>query len=216
MNKKFLTVVVGLFLLVGSASAQIFSMGLKVGYNVTLERGQMFKSAMSEMFNVGSNLQNGFNVGLYARIGRVVYVQPEVNYNYYTYSADMKNTDDIIVPKRYVSSTMDVPILLGVSVVNTNFFKLRIMAGPRFSFNAGSTKASSWKDFNESIRDTRVGLDCGLGVDIWRLNLDVRYNLFSDLYKRQTSDGTVLKTNPLNQFEVSLGFRLFGQNSSKR
>lgn len=213
MKKRFLVMAVLLMAVVGGVSAQMFSMGVKLGYNVTLEREQVFSSTVDQLFDVRGNIQNGFHAGVYARIGRRLYAQPEVNYNYYTYNSAIKN-NGTLVDKKYTISTVDVPVLVGFSIINSNFFKLRVMAGPRFSFNAGSTKASSWDAFSESVRDTRVGLDCGVGVDIWRFNLDVRYNLFSDIYKRQTVEGDVLKSKPLNQFEVSLGFRIFGQNTN--
>lgn len=215
MKRIFCTVAVA-FLAVAAMSAQIFSMGVKAGYNVTLERGQVFSSAIQETFNVKGNLQNGFNVGVYARIGRALYVQPEVNYNYYTYKQDLATPLGAIETKKYVMSTFDIPLLVGYSIINSSFFKLRVMAGPRFSFNAGSTKGGSWEEYVETVRDARVGLDCGLGVDVWRFNLDVRYNLFPDLYKRQDHEGNVINSNVLNQFEVSLGFRIFGGNASKK
>lgn len=212
--KKFVVAAVMLFFVAVGVSAQMFSMGIKSGYNVTLERNMVFKTGESQHFDVMGNLQNGFHVGVYARIGRRLYVQPELNYNYLVYQNSVSVSGES-ESKRYIASTMDLPILAGFSLINGSFFKLRVMAGPRFSFNAGSTKAISRKDFAESIRDTRIGLDCGLGVDIWRFNLDVRYNLFPDLYKRQDHEGNVLKSKPLNQFEVSLGFRIFGRNANK-
>lgn len=200
--------------MIAGVSAQIFSMGIKAGYNVALERGEMFKTAVNQMADVKGNLQNGFNAGLYARIGHRLYAQPEVVYRFSTYKADMLNPAGDNVKQTYNVSTVDVPILIGYTLID-DFFKLRIMAGPRFSFNAGSTKASMWQHFNEATRDTRIALDCGLGIDIWRVNLDVRYVLISDLYKYQDGDGNVLKGKPLNTFELSLGFTLFGRNSKK-
>lgn len=215
--KKVLIVLL-LFYVSVSISAQ-FSMGAKVGYDVTLEQQQVFK----ELFNVSSNMQNGFHVGVYARIGQRAYMQPEVLYNYSTYRSNIVLSADQSDNKKYVISTFDIPLLAGFSIVNTNFFKLRVMGGPKLSINAGSTKATSFvqtgssdnTDFIESIRDVRIGLDCGIGVDIWRFCLDVRYNLLPELYKRQYFDGTVLKSKPLNSFQVSLGFRIFGRNNSK-
>lgn len=197
-----------------AASAQWFSFGVKAGYNVTLADNQSFKSAVSDMIDVKNNIQNGFHAGFYARLGHRFYAQPELLYNYSVYNRRISVLNqDLGEAKRYTVSTIDVPILAGFSIINTNNFKLRIMAGPKLSFNAGSTKLDSWSDFTESVRAARVGLDCGVGVDIWRLNLDVRYNLFQDIYKQQDMEGnTVNKGNVLNSFYVSLGFRIFGNN----
>lgn len=142
--KKLAVFSVIMLFAVTSVSAQIFSLGIKTGYNVTLERNQQGFTANNQLFDIKGNLQNGFNVGVYARIGRSLYVQPEVDYKYFTYTNVVSNGGGEMNGKKYVVSTMDIPILLGYSLINSNFFKLRVMAGPRFSFNAGSTKASSW------------------------------------------------------------------------
>lgn len=197
-----------------SASAQGYSIGIKAGYGVALEHELLFK----DVFNVSSELQNGFHLGVYSRIGQRFYLQPEVLYNYSTYHGRVAQSVDDVQIKRYVISTFDIPILAACNLVNTNFFKLRAMVGPKLSFNAGSTKAVSYmrtdgdSNFIESIRDVRIGLDLGFGVDVWRMSLDVRYNLMPDLYKRQYLDGNVLKSKPFNLFQISLGFRLFGKN----
>ncbi|MGM9806078.1 MAG: outer membrane beta-barrel protein [Candidatus Aphodosoma sp.] len=214
MKKRVLAFAVMLVFAVSALEAQMFSMGVKVGYNVALERGQIFKSGVDQMFDVKGNLQNGFNVGLYSRIGHRLYAQPEVVYKFFTYKADMQNKSGENVRHTYNVSTVDVPVMVGFCLID-DFVKLRVMVGPRFSFNAGSTKASMWNHFNETIRDTRVGLDCGLGLDVWRVNLDIRYVLISDLYKCHDLDGNVLRGNPLNTFELSLGFTLFGRNSKR-
>ena len=194
---------------------KIFSFGVKAGYNMTLKRVQPISPSENPTFEIQHGFQNGFNVGIYGRIGRRFYLQPEVQYHYFAYNSQVPDASANAERKKYVVSTVDVPILVGYTLVDADMFKLRVMAGPRFSFNAGSTKPNSWSEFTESTRDTRIGLDCGLGFDVWRFNLDVRYNLFSDMYKLQTAEGIMQKGKVLNQFEISLGFRIFGRNVAK-
>ncbi len=94
-------------------------------------------------------------------------------------------------------------------------FKMRAMIGPKFSFNIGSTIADSFSDIEtltQTLRGTRLGLDCGIGFDIWRITLDVRYNLIQDIYKYQNFEGTTLNNKPLHSIQASIGYRIAGDN----
>lgn len=195
--------------------AQWFSLGVKGGYSTTLEQNQSYQ----DIFNVKSNLRNGFHLGLYMRMGRTWYLQPEALFNYYNYNSSLNyENSNIFQNKTYQINTVDVPVLLGVHLVNTNMFKMRAMIGPKFSFNIGSTIADSFEDvesLTQALRETRLGLDCGIGFDIWRITLDVRYNLIQDIYKYQNTEGTTLNTKPLHSIQASIGFRIAGNNKKK-
>ena len=199
------------FIVSAAASAQ-FSFGVKAGYNTSLGFDNNWNFNSSSI-NLQNDMANGFHVGLYARIGRSLYVQPELLYNLDIYrqklSAGEWNTDGPYTEIK--ASTFDVPVLLGYSIINTNMFKLRVMVGPKFRFNCGSTKVAEQDGVKASAKPVQVGLDTGLGIDVWRLTLDVRYNLIGDLYKYE-ANGEKLNTSPNNAFTVSLGFRLLGNN----
>lgn len=196
-------------------NAQWFSIGVKGGYSTTLEQNQSFE----DVFNVSSNLQNGFHLGLYMRMGRTWYVQPEALFNYYNYSSTLNyENKNLHENKKYQINTIDVPVLLGVHLANTKMFKMRLMAGPKFSFNIGSTIADTFDDvesLTQSLRETRLGLDCGIGFDIWRITLDVRYNLIQDIYKYKNDKGTTLNNKPLHSIQASIGYRIAGDNKKK-
>lgn len=201
--------VIALFMVsVLSAGAQVFSFGVKTGYNVTLPT-DITIGELGNAFSIKNGMQHGFHVGLFGRIGYRFHVQPEVNYSYSNYHIATSYAD----VRQFTISTVEIPILAAYSAVNTNMFKLRFMAGPKFSINAGSTKPKAEEEVVEVIRDARIGLDCGLGFDIWRVTIDVRYNLMPDLYKRQDKETNAnIKNKVLNTFQVSFGFRLFGNN----
>lgn len=212
--KKF-SLLIMMFIITLSINAQWFAFGVKGGYSTTLEQNQSYK----EIFNVSNNLQNGFHLGLFMRMGRTWYLQPEAQFNYYNYSSSLnyENTN-IYQNKKYQINTVDVPVLLGVHLANTKMFKMRVMAGPKFSFNIGSTVAETFKDFEtftQELRNTRLGLDCGLGFDIWRITLDVRYNLVQDIYKYQNSEGTTFNNKPMHSIQASIGYRIAGNNKRK-
>jgi hypothetical protein len=95
---------------------------------------------------------------------------------------------------------------------------MRVMVGPKFSFNIGSTLAETFGDvesLTQALRDTRLGLDCGVGFDIWRITLDVRYNLVQDIYKYQNPEGTTLNAKPLHTIQASIGYRIAGNNKKQ-
>ncbi len=196
-------------------SAQWFAFGMKGGYSATLEQNQSY----NDIFNASSNLQNGFHLGLFMRMGRTWYLQPEALFNYYNYNSSLNyENSNIYKDKKYQINTIDVPVLLGVHLINTKMFKMRVMVGPKFSFNAGSTTDDLFDDFDsftQTSRNTRLGLDCGIGFDIWRITLDVRYNLIQDIYKYQNSEGTTLNKKPLHSIQASIGYRILGNNVKK-
>lgn len=195
-------------------SAQWFAFGMKGGYSATLEQNQSY----NDIFNASSNLQNGFHLGLFMRMGRTWYLQPEAVFNYYNYTSSLNYDHSIIFNnKKFQINTVDVPVLLGVHLANTRMFKMRVMVGPKFSFNAGSTTDDAFDNFDsftQTLRNTRLGLDCGVGFDIWRITLDVRYNLIQDIYKYQ-NEGTTLNKKPLHSFQASIGYRIAGNNVKK-
>ena len=214
MTKRF-CMLTRLLACIITAQAQWFMLGVKGGYSTTLEQSQSYK----EIFNVKNNLSNGFHLGLFMRMGRTWYLQPEALFNYYNYNSSLNyENSNILQNKKYQINTVDVPVLLGVHLANTKMFKMRLMAGPKFSFNVGSTLADSFGDvesLTQTLRETRLGLDCGVGFDIWRITLDVRYNLVQDIYKYQNSEGTTLNNKPLHSLQASIGYRIAGNNVKK-
>ncbi len=206
---------VALFLVATIAlQAQFFSVGAKAGYNVTASNSTKF----SDFYDVKGNVGNGFNLGAYARIGKRLYVQPELLYSfsYQTETLSVVGIDITSYNKINKTSTFDVPVLLGYSLLNWSSLKLNLMIGPKFSFNAGSSTTVNIDDYSitGAIDDAvskvaRVGLDCGVGLDIFRFNLDVRYNLLPNMYSYEDES---IETKPISNFVVSLGFRIFGNN----
>ena len=167
MKKIVILLTITLFAASISVSAQWFSIGAKGGYSTTLEQNNSFKN----IFNVKSNLQNGFHLGIYARMGRTWYAQPEVLFNYYNYKNSLNYENSKIHDnKKYQINTIDVPILLGTHLINTNLFKMRAMVGPKFSFNIGSTVTDTFNDmekfpglhFKKYTTEIQKGVETGL------------------------------------------------------
>lgn len=207
MTKKLIIITTILIINVISISAQWCSLGVKAGYSSILEQNQSYKEA----FNISNNLQNGGHLGFYMRLGRTWFVQPEALYNYYNYQSTINSIEN-----QHNIHTIEVPVLLGVHLVNTQMFKIRLMAGPKFNFNIGNLEDITFDTFFQEVRDTRLALDCGLGLDIWRITLDVRYNIIQDIFKIKNTEGEILNKKPSQIVQASIGFRLVGNNQKKK
>lgn len=209
-----------LFLIIGFSAFSVavfsqFTLGVKGGYNTSLGFDKNWEYN-NQNWDLKSDLAQGVQLGAFARFGRSFYVQPELTYNFnvskihYTGNSQII-TDDVIL------STLDFPVLLGFKVVNTKLFNLRMMAGPKFRFNVGSdTSIDNVQDILLEARKAQVGLEAGLGIDVWFLSVDVRYNLIQQLYHYKTVDQQEINMDPINAFTVSVGWKLIDIYKPKR
>jgi hypothetical protein len=94
------------------------------------------------------------------------------------------------------------------------FFRVaRINAGPVFStlLQADARKGNITEDVSSQYKSASVGFQIGVGVDLWKLNADFKYEgSFSALSDNVTIQGQnfAASTRP-SQFILSLGWRLF-------
>nr|WP_320120157.1 porin family protein [uncultured Marinifilum sp.] len=140
---------------------------------------------------------NGMMVGAFLRVNlNKWYLQPELNY------VTRKTTVDILGGSYdFKTKSLDVPILLGYKIVKLPAFKLRAFAGPVASFKVDDSVKTTISgavdsDFKGAVWNGKFGA----GIDVWKLTLDVDYEVgFSDVAED-------LKQNMVN---VTLGFKLF-------
>lgn len=197
--------------------AQWFTIGAKLGYNVSLTQD---KNSLDYQYFLHTGLRHGGSAGIYMRLGTNVYCQPEVLYSFSMYDASRIIGGDTL-SRNIQSHTIDIPVLLGYSAVCSETFKFRVMAGPRFSINVNSDKKYNAIQPNDgnitaSISKARLGLDCGIGFDFWRITLDLRYTLLQDLYKYQFLDRTTNEWKqvsfPVSTFHIAIGYNIWGNN----
>ena len=167
MNK--ITLLLLFLVCFSAAKAQEFALGVKAGLTSTQVIGSDFKS-----FSSPDNY-NGFLVGAYARVGLVsFYIQPEILFRNLNFSVTNNNNSSASNNLSYI----DVPVLFG-----KKFFKLvRVSVGPNFQFlvnkditvsNAsGAADPIKEGDFKNFV----LGAQAGLGVDVWKLSFDMRYD----------------------------------------
>ena len=108
---------------------------------------------------------------------------------------------------------LDIPVTFGVK-----FLKIfRVSAGPYASvlLSADARYANIEEDVKDNYKDMLWGYQAGLGVDFWKLVVDVKYEgSFTSAHDKNASipGGNGEKFNPdvrPNQWILSVGLRLF-------
>ena len=204
------------------ANAQI-NFGIKAGYNSSLG-GNDLGSITNGSYNlnsVKSEYKIGFQAGAFLRLGfNKVYFQPELLYamgkKSYNMSVTDENSNTTTFDKNVTISTVDVPLLLGFKVLDLKLANIRVFAGPKLRFNAGSTLdyknitggGFNTADLQQDVKAAQLGLEAGFGVDVLMLSLDFRYQVINDMYQTKIKDLTIDKI-PANTFVISLGWKIF-------
>lgn len=167
--KKYLFSLALLLVFCASAMAQ-FTLGIKGGINV---------SKLNTDNYTQSNV-TGYLVGAFARVGKGLYVQPEIylgskggQFNYDS------NGSTVGGDAKVRFTTLDVPVLIGQSF-GASGFNIRAMVGPVYSYvldrNASYSDnlSSAYRDLGDYNHST-LGYQAGLGVDLGNIALDARY-----------------------------------------
>lgn len=196
MKKYFFTLLVAA--LSFSAKAQ-FSLGVKGGVN--------FSHLSVSDGRVNATELPGYQIGLWTRIGKGFYVQPEVylgssgsNFDFQYNQSNQTVTEGGKV--RF--TTLNVPVLFGQSF---GFSKLnfRIMAGPMYFYilddnqNLSQNVKNAYQDFG-NYKNSTLGYQAGAGIDILKFSVDLRY------------EGGLTQINSAygqrqNVFHLSLGYK---------
>lgn len=163
-------------LLLPLQSVAQLNVGIKVGFNSTQitnskEIQYQDPQGIEEFALRIKEAKYGFHLGAYLKgyIGKF-FIQPEVllNSNTTTYDFSTSLTD------RVLSETyqyLDIPFMLGVDMGILN-----IQAGPvGHVFINSSSELGSAAGINEKWDDLSWGWQAGIGFDIWKFNLDLRY-----------------------------------------
>ena len=170
-----------------SAKAQSsFSLGINAGVN--------FSNYISE-----SNLEPGADAGIFFRIGRTVFFQPEVLYSFRTSSFNEMVDEvrqNIDIQEHYI----DIPLFIGFKIVNKENFNLRLFLGPRVGLRVGS----DYNDIDSLLGYAQWGGRAGLGIDFWRFTLDLSYDISASKFKKPNADDFWKQ----NLISASLGFKI--------
>jgi hypothetical protein len=159
----------------------------------------------------------GARAGIFTRINLgLLNVTPEINFS-------MTGGEGVFAndPNRYYSSktnTLEIPVLIGLRLVKGKLVNLRTQFGGFWAWNISNTifvKDHVFSQNDSLITSSRGsnfngGIVLGLGLDIWRFNLEMRY---------QWGLANLLGSNVIYQdpraglrysgFSVTLGFSFY-------
>ncbi len=239
MKKTFL--LIAALLMLGSAAFAgggiDLSIGPKIGY-------QTAKLSYNKA-NIKSDFSNHFTAGVFGRVtvGRV-YVQPEVLYfkttNVFDASVVGVESDNLfnLPTGAHLNLTLNqmnlqVPIMIGVNIIDLDIVTLRAQVGPTANFTLKSQtlydetyslegqqfeldQNNATTDKNFDTKSISWGVQAGLGVDILkRITLDINYNFglskmfdkLNDTQLGETFDFTNIDNTKQNLFMVTVGFK---------
>lgn len=165
MKKTFLVVA---FALIGSAAmAQSGSgFGVKAGLSYN-KNGDLIQSVGEGGQDIveGAEGKTGYHFGLWGKLDfPKIYLRPELVYSKTKSSYDVAGGS-----QDYDVSKLDLPVLLGYKLIGP----LHIFAGPAFQYTLKNDLGDL--EVEDVENDFTVGLNAGVGVNLGRLGLDVRY-----------------------------------------
>ncbi|MEO5911775.1 MAG: porin family protein [Pelobium sp.] len=193
---KKLILVFCLIVITSAGAFAQFHFGLKGGLNYNTIKAQ------NNQFDESGVL--GYQVGVWTRIGKSFYLQPEAYIG--TKGSNIKfkvgNTTTTLEEKQKFT-TLDVPLLLGTRIGGDKL-NLRLMAGPSFQFllddNSSAFSQASNPDFYK-YKDFITNGQIGAGVDFGNLSVDLRYETsLKDINKNDGQKQSLL--------HLSLGFKI--------
>jgi hypothetical protein len=184
-----------LVLLSSAGAFAQFNLGLKAGLNYTTIKAQ------NNEFDENGIL--GYQAGVWARIGKKLYLQPEIYLGTKGSKIEFESGGSNIDVKQKFT-TLDVPLLLGTKF-GTEKLNFRIMAGPAFQFNLDDNSSAFNQAFDPDFykyRDFVTNGQIGAGVDLGSLSVDLRYETsLQDINKDDGQRQSLL--------HLSLGYKLF-------
>ncbi|MCK0162125.1 outer membrane beta-barrel protein [Allomuricauda sp. F6463D] len=165
MKKTFL---VAVLTLIGTAAmAQSGSgFGVKAGLSYN-KNGDLISSVGDGGSDIveGAEGKTGYHFGFWGKLDfPKIYLRPELVYSKTKSSYDVDGDS-----QDYDVSKLDLPVLLGYKLIGP----LHIFAGPAFQYTLNNDLGDI--EVEDVENDFTVGLNAGVGVNLGKLGLDVRY-----------------------------------------
>jgi len=151
--------------------------GLKGGLNYNAN-GDYFESIGDNAKHPDRNV--GYHLGVFGKIGDKFYFRPEL---VYTSTKSDYDNDDFKMKK------LDAPMLIGIKVLGP----INVFGGPAFQYILDTEFDGI--NINDVKNDFTVGLNFGIGLDLKKIGIDLRYERgFNE--NEATFINTNLGTNP--------------------
>ena len=218
--KKVLVLFAALFMAtIVNAQISPITFGPKVGYQTT-------KLSLDENV-IKSDFKGNMAFGVFARLTiKNVIVQPELLYFKsgkvfeVNVLGDNWGLNNLIPNPTFTinQSNLALPIMIGYQFIDIPIIKMRANVGPVFYFAVGKAEYSmNGEDIplpvESATENMTMGAALNLGVDIWKLTLDVNYSLgLTDVFDDELEVGgyevDLGDDTKQNIFTVTLGFKI--------
>lgn len=183
--KQLITTILFLFIGGNIYSQDALNIGLKFGTN---------SSKLITNFNDVIELEleeydiNHYFTGAFVRasLGRI-YLQPEAYFN--TKGGLITTNENSTVQLKSIIDyqTVDLPVLIGIKIIDKPQFNFRAYGGPLFSFVTIKSMADEIKNFDiNELNNRYVGIQFGAGIDVWFLTLDARIENTSNIINQMS------------------------------
>lgn len=171
-----------------------FQFGLKGGLNL---------SKFNTENTFSSDNQAGYYAGIWTRIGAAgIHLQPEL----YLSGKNTTLVSSAGEENKVKFTSLDVPVLIGTKIGAAGI-GVRLNTGPVVSFILNEDQSfgnAASNIFNGRFKDQAFAWQFGAGLDIKKLNFDLRYELgLTDINKGGYGE------TKLNLFTLGIGYRLF-------
>jgi len=167
--------------------------------------------------DISNDLKNNMLIGVFMRIGKKIYLQPEVNYM--TQGSVFKFpslTSTSVVEQDVSLKSIQVPLSLGWQFLNLKVVKFRIFGGATANFIVDKTidtKNGDPEDYllPNDFEDIQWQYQLGAGIDFLMFALDIKYygginDLFNGNVNYDSSTHSV--SGAANAFEITLGWKI--------
>ncbi|MFN8345438.1 MAG: porin family protein [Spirosomataceae bacterium] len=169
-------------------------------------------ASVQDFFKNNSSNRTGYMVGAYARIGRKLFIQPEVLLSSKGGTFEiLKNGSTSPVNVDVKFSQIDVPVLVGLKLG-----PLRFNAGPMASLNVAqgsqlgeALKVYTTQNINKTIQQATFGYQAGVGLDIRSFNIDLRYESGLSNISQLDLQNNAQFNSKVSLWQLSFGFVLF-------
>lgn len=196
---------------VRKATGNFFRLGIKGGVSLTnLTLDGLSVNGASDYIAKSMEAKNGYVGGVYARLGRRVFFQPELLAGIKYAKINVLNAALGLDKKIEIGYTsIDIPLMLGYRLG-----PLHVMAGPVASYSV--TPNSTFDQlvlanntFSKAVTNAFFSYTAGAGIDLLGFTLDVRYESnLTDLSKTIPLPSGVNFSQKASSFQATLGLKI--------
>ena len=163
--KKTLIALLCFLLSASLTHASFLNLCPRIGVHISQYK-ESFVIKNTEPTNLLLKDQWGYHVGAFTRFNlSLFYIQPEILVTNSGAKFSNKNNKEL----KYSFTKLDIPAMVGISFGGV----VRTQIGPVFSLLLKAKKGGN--DIKEHYRSPTVGWQAGLGIDIWKIIIDLKY-----------------------------------------